>query len=97
MMESRPAGHGYVTGEVTEATPVLPKGTTLKGHEFHNSRAVIERPISTGYRLSRGQGLGGGVDGIIWRNVLASYTHLHAVGCPEWAPGMIHMARHQAV
>jgi cobyrinic acid a,c-diamide synthase len=31
-------------------------------------------------------------DGIFYRNTLATYTHLHALGSPEWAEGMIRQA-----
>ena len=34
-----------------------------------------------------------GLDGICYKNVLATYTHLHALGCPEWAEGMIEPSR----
>jgi cobyrinic acid a,c-diamide synthase len=28
-------------------------------------------------------------DGIVYRNVLASYAHLHALAVPEWAPRFV--------
>jgi cobyrinic acid a,c-diamide synthase len=39
--------------------------------------------------LSKGVGVGGGRDGICSRRVLASYTHLHALGMPGWADGLV--------
>ena len=64
-------------------------GTRLRGHEFHNSsvRGLGDAPCA--YRLSRGYGLGGDRDGLVYKNVLASYTHLHALATPEWAPAMV--------
>lgn len=44
---------------------------------------------STAYHLSRGKGLGDSRDGIVYRNVLASYTHLHTGGAPDWAKGLV--------
>jgi cobyrinic acid a,c-diamide synthase len=38
--------------------------------------------------MVKGHGLDGSGDGIVYKNVLASYTHLHALGCPEWARAM---------
>jgi len=34
-----------------------------------------------------------GWDGLIYRNVLASYTHLHAAGAPGWAAGLVAACR----
>jgi len=48
---------------------------------------------ATAYRLSRGNGLGNGCDGILYRNVLASYTHLHSGGAPDWARGLVRRAQ----
>jgi len=47
----------------------------------------------TAYQLSRGNGLGNQRDGILYRNVLASYTHLHVGGAPDWAKGLVQRAR----
>jgi cobyrinic acid a,c-diamide synthase len=40
----------------------------------------------------RGTGLQNKRDGIVYKNVLASYTHLHALGTPEWAPSLVRNA-----
>ena len=32
------------------------------------------------------------LDGLCYKNVLATYTHTHALGTPEWTSGMIKMA-----
>jgi len=34
-----------------------------------------------------------GWDGLVYRNVLASYTHLHAAGAPGWAAGLVEACR----
>lgn len=86
----RPQGHGYVIGEALEGNPFLPAGTIVRGHEFHHSRIVHwQGDLSITYRLLRGNGLGGGRDGLVYRNVLAAYTHLHASGSPGWAQGLL--------
>ncbi len=90
----RPQGHGYVIGEALEGNPFLPAGTIVRGHEFHHSRIVNwQGDLSTAYRLLRGNGLGGGRDGLVYGNVLAAYTHLHAAGSPGWAQGLLARAR----
>lgn len=93
-LTDRPQGHGYVLAEAVGGNPFLPAGATIRGHEFHHSR-VIDAPgdLSTAYSLKRGHGLGDGRDGLVYRNVLAAYTHLHASGSPGWAQGLVWRAR----
>ncbi|MEW6029625.1 MAG: cobyrinate a,c-diamide synthase [Chloroflexota bacterium] len=91
-MTNKPQGHGYVTAEVDAENPFFPMGTVLRGHEFHNSRAAADS-LKTAYCLSRGNGLGGGRDGFVLHNVLASYTHLHVGSCAAWAEGLVKRAR----
>ena len=93
-MTAKPQGHGYVIARVENENPFFAPGTVLRGHEFHNSRIVCNMPLgNTAYRLSRGHGLGDDRDGIIYRNVLASYVHLHSGGAPDWARGLVHRAQ----
>ena len=92
-MTGRPQGHGYVVAEVVGDNPFFPAGAVLRGHEFHNSTVVnVTGELATAYRLARGAGLGDGRDGLVYRNVLASYTHLHAAAAPGWAEGFIDRA-----
>ncbi len=87
----RPQGHGYTILEVTGANPFFRTGTTLKGHEFHYS-SVLKwhgRKEDLAYTMARGTGLIDGKDGLCHKNVLATYTHLHASGTPLWAPALV--------
>ena len=91
----RPQGHGYTILEVTGANPYFRTGTTLKGHEFHYS-SVLQyrgRKEDLAYTMVRGTGLIHGQDGLCYKNVLATYTHLHASGTPQWAPALVAKAR----
>ena len=63
----------------------------LRGHEFHHSQVIGADTLQRAYRLS--QGKGGKQDGIVYKNVLAAYTHLHAYGSPGWAPGLVERIR----
>lgn len=98
-MTGKPQGHGYVIAEVDGVNPFFAPGTVLRGHEFHNSRLTTislngsKNSLTTAYRLSRGNGLGNSRDGILYRNVLASYTHLHSGGAPAWAAGLVRRAQ----
>jgi cobyrinic acid a,c-diamide synthase len=84
-LSKRPQGHGYVEIEVSDENPLFPVGMTLRGHEFHHSKLIEPGKLEFAYRVKRGHGAGEGVDGIIYKNVFAAYTHLHALGTPQWA------------
>lgn len=90
VMEGKPQGHGYVVMECVAANPYFPVGTKLKGHEFHYSR-VIGNDVSNEcvFKLIRGHGMVAGRDGLCYKNVLAGYAHLHAVGNAEWAEALV--------
>ncbi len=90
----RPQGHGYTIIDVTGPNPYFRAGTTLRGHEFHYS-SVLEwqgREDDLAYTMVRGTGLINGKDGLCYKNVLATYTHLHAEGTPEWAVALVRNA-----
>lgn len=89
-MTERPQGHGYVTLKVAGDNPFFPPGLELRGHEFHNSRLEMTGPKARcAFRVTRGSGLDGQQDGLMYKNVLATYTHLHALSTPEWAPALV--------
>ena len=95
VMEKRPLGHGYTMLEVAQENPFFPAGTRLTGHEFHYSR-IDPAPgpqEHLAFRVTRGAGMEGHRDGLVLNNVLATYTHLHALGAPQWAPALVARAR----
>ncbi|MDD5167265.1 MAG: cobyrinate a,c-diamide synthase [Syntrophales bacterium] len=94
-MEKRPQGHGYTVLEVDRENPFFPVGTRLRGHEFHYSRILSgqDEEVHTAYQVLRGTGMGEGRDGMLRKNILAGYTHLHALGTPEWAETLIMAGR----
>lgn len=92
MLGARPQGHGYTIMECVGPNPFFPQGTTLRGHEFHYSRiADLLDPGSYRFifRLKKGHGIVAGWDGLCYKNVIASYSHLHAVGNETWAHAVI--------
>ena len=93
-LEERPQGHGYTVLEVDGENPYYPSGVVLKGHEFHYSRPIIGSPekLQTVFRVLRGRGMDGRRDGVVMRNLLASYSHLHAGGTALWGTGLIRAA-----
>lgn len=95
-LRRRPQAHGYTALKVSKANPFLKRGLELKGHEFHYSKVTrvdTGDGVSFAYRMLRGEGIADGMDGLMFKNVLATYTHIHALGFPEWAEGMIRAAR----
>ena len=42
--------------------------------------------------MQRGVGIHGDRDGIAYKNVLATYTHIHALGNPGWASALVRNA-----
>ncbi len=93
-MTLTPQGHGYVLAECTGQNPFFAVNTRLRGHEFHNSRLTgLPEGWPAALRLERGAGIGGGRDGLVYRNVFASYMHLHAAGAPGWAQSLVDAAQ----
>jgi cobyrinic acid a,c-diamide synthase len=89
---ARPQGHGYTAARVDRANPFFAVGTRLVGHEFHYSRVVGAVRAETALAVERGVGLGRGRDGVAVGNVVATYSHLHALGTPGWAAGLVQAA-----
>ena len=95
LLEKKPQGHGYTVLEVDRPNPYFPTGTKLLGHEFHYSRIIesdLER-LNLVFRLERGHGITGHRDGICYKNVLATYSHTHALATPVWAKALVDQAR----
>lgn len=99
-MKKKPQAHGYTIVEIERANPFYPVGTILHGHEFHYSAVVgnfmplqSNGVLYTAFKMKRGYGIRDKIDGICYKNVLATYTHIHAYGAPEWVAGLLNKAR----
>ncbi len=94
ILEKKPQGHGYTILEVADKNPYYPVGEVLKGHEFHYSKAVIHPSDDTRavFKVLRGEGIDGKKDGFCRKNVLATYTHIHAGGNRDWAGRLLKVA-----
>jgi cobyrinic acid a,c-diamide synthase len=90
----RPQGHGYTIVRVEKKNPFYAPGQTLLGHEFHYSsvKAWYGDDTHLAFAMQRGTGFVDGKDGVCVNNVLATYTHIHALGTPQWARAMIDQA-----
>ena len=89
-LTKKPKGHGY-----TKLTPAFydknsrlwfNKIKFIKGHEFHHS--FLETPPSDNmdfvFNVKKGFGVNGASDGIIYKNMIASYTHIFSPSAPKW-------------
>jgi cobyrinic acid a,c-diamide synthase len=94
ILEAKPQAHGYTLLRAGQNSYFLDRGVIIKGHEFHYSRVVNDsRDAIFAYEVNRGTGINGKGDGFIYKNVVAAYTHIHALGTPEWAPSLVKRAR----
>lgn len=91
----KPQGHGYTIVVVKEKNPYFEVGAELRGHEFHYSRVLKWRGAAKDlvFDMQRGTGFIDNKDGVCYKNVLATYTHLHALGSPSWAESIVRNAR----
>ncbi len=91
----KPQGHGYTIVRVERENPYYERGTTLLGHEFHYSSVKTWNgaPENLAFAMQRGSGFVDGLDGVCVNNVLATYTHIHALGTPAWARALVGQAR----
>lgn len=90
----RPQGHGYTSLETVRKTPFFSTGDSLRGHEFHYTcmKSATAGDLTFAFRVRRGFGFDGQWDGLCRHNVLACYTHVHALGTEKWAPSVVQAA-----
>ena len=88
VMHEKPQGRGYVRLRETDNMPwprLRKQERTIAAHEFHYSTLENITPGWTfAYKVERGYGIDGDNDGLVYKNLLASYTHLRDVGGNQW-------------
>ena len=88
VMHERPQGRGYVKLLENDRHPwPFPQSsdTVMHAHEFHYSALEgLEETWPYAYRMTRGYGISGVDDGLIYKNLLASYTHLRNTAQTPW-------------
>ena len=90
----KPKGHGYTIIYVEKKNPFFKTGVEIKGHEFHYSSVLNWRGNDSdlAFSIKRGTGFINKKDGLCYKNVLATYIHIHALGTPAWAKTMVRKA-----
>jgi cobyrinic acid a,c-diamide synthase len=89
VMHERPQGRGYVRLRETAQAPwplAAGGGAEIAAHEFHHSSLVnLDPAVPFAYEVLRGAGVDGRHDGLVWRNVLAQYSHQRHTAANPWA------------
>ncbi len=96
VIRQKPKGHGYMTLEPTGKSPWMGRAGKVQAHEFHYGEVVNLGHADFAYRVVRGTGIDGRHDGIVYKNVTASFAHLHHLGCPSWAADFVSFAEKTA-
>lgn len=94
VMHEKPVGRGYVrlveNGASPWHRPGDPDEMTICAHEFHySSLENLASDTRFAYQVARGHGVDGKHDGIIYKNVFASYAHLRSLKAYNWAERFI--------
>jgi cobyrinic acid a,c-diamide synthase len=94
-LSNRPQGHGYTQVAVVHENPFYKAGEILKGHEFRYSSILdIEyQDHEMAFKMERGKGILDKKDGFFKQNTFGTYTHIHALGSPSWAPSLVKRAK----
>jgi cobyrinic acid a,c-diamide synthase len=97
VMHERPVGRGYVHLRQTAAMPWGGANAgMLRGHEFHHSSLEnLDPEVAFAYQVQRGHGVDGVHDGVVVRNLLASYAHLRSAAGTSWVPRFVDFVRQQ--
>lgn len=100
VMHRKPQGRGYVRLTVAEQHPWgvgADVTAEIPAHEFHYSSLENVAPdLVYAYSVKRGHGIDGRRDGIVYRNVLASYTHLRNVTAYPWVSKFLQFVKLKA-
>jgi cobyrinic acid a,c-diamide synthase len=97
VMHARPVGRGYVhlreTGRGPWPARAAGAPALIRAHEFHYSSVENLAPgLEFAYDVERGHGIDGRHDGIVYKNLLASYAHLRDVAGHHWAARFVEFA-----
>lgn len=96
VMHAKPQGRGYVTLRETADMPWVTNASTtaIRAHEFHYSSLTnLTNQGRFAYQVERGVGINGHYDGWIYRNLLASYTHLRDTSKYRWVERFVEFVR----
>ncbi|HDK37640.1 MAG TPA: hydrogenobyrinic acid a,c-diamide synthase (glutamine-hydrolyzing) [Thiolapillus brandeum] len=88
-MHQKPQGRGYVRLCETSHHPWPAEKSfspQVNAHEFHYSGLEsLDATLKFAYKVERGFGVDGVHDGLVYKNLLANYSHMRNVGSNHWA------------
>ena len=89
-MHKKPIGRGYINLNINKQHPWLKSQTEFKAHEFHYSDVeLLNNKYKFAYDVKRGYGINGKKDGLVYKNLLASYTHLRDTKQSKWVENFV--------
>jgi len=96
-MHARPQGRGYVQLQETENSlweynhsESLAPDAIIPAHEFHYSSLYnIDSNLKYAFKVKRGTGIIDKKDGLIYKNLLANYTHFRDTSKNQWTQRFI--------
>ncbi len=88
-MLSRRKSLGYVSIEAIDDTILTQRGSKIRGHEFHYSEIDMPDAIKRSYRVTKASNGHEWLEGYCYKNVLASYVHIHFGSNIKWAKKFI--------
>jgi len=84
-MNNKPIGRGYTIVQASSHHPWGLERNDIYAHEFHYSSVKNnKKKYEFAFDIKRGHGINGKKDGFIYKNTLASFTHLRATKCFNW-------------
>ena len=92
--EQKTAGTWICNCEVAHPNPYFDREMSCTAMNFTIPMCLNYRK-KTGFLClqdAKGYGIMNKMDGFCYKNVLATYTHLHALGAKEWVDGMMRIA-----
>jgi len=103
VMHKKPQGRGHVELIETESMPwsknsaIESEDQLINAHEFHYSRLdnadKLREKGTFAYKVKRGVGITGEEDGWVYKNLLASYTHMRDTENNHWAKRFVDFVR----
>lgn len=97
VMHVKPQGRGYVKLEETLVMPWPGESSSsvIGAHEFHYSCLEgLKQQGNFAYKVRRGKGITGDEDGWVYKNLLASYSHLRDTEQHHWAKRFVAFIQH---
>jgi len=89
-MENKRQGLGYVIADTICDNVICKRGDTFRAHEFHWSRLQdVPDDSIFAYNTRKSNGSKTGFDGLLNKNVLASYSHVHFSSNRELAKNLL--------